>query len=113
MKTPNNNEEMTLAERERRFEERLRQPIPRAKPKPTPVVMVPVTEQFAAKVAARPEDVRVFVRGDDGTTAVERPQPNPNRVTVLVDRVTAVDDQGRPVWDRPGVVHEYNPLDRL
>jgi hypothetical protein len=27
--------------------------------------------------------------------------------------VTEVDPNGRPVWDRPGVVHEYNPLDRL
>jgi hypothetical protein len=85
---PDNNVEMTLAERERRLEERLRQPIPRAKPKPTPVVMVPVTEGFAAKVAARPEEVRVFVRGDDGTTSVERPQRNPNNVTVRLDMVS-------------------------
>lgn len=104
---------MTREELQRKFEERLRQPIPRAKPKPTSVVTVPVSDGFATKAAANPEGVRVFVRADDGTTAVERPQPNPHNVTVRVDMVREVDADGRPIWDRGGVVHEYNPLERL
>jgi hypothetical protein len=103
------------AKLERQFEERLAsgyytRP---AKPKPTPIVSVPVSDGFAQRVAARPQNVRVFVRDDDGTTAVERPKANPHNVTVRVDWVREVDAQGRPVWDRGGVVHEYDPLAAL
>ncbi len=42
-----------------------------------------------------------------------KPQGNPHRVTVMVDWVREVDADGRPVWDRTGAVHEYNPLDAL
>jgi hypothetical protein len=100
-------------ELQRKFEERLRQPIPKAKPKPTPVVTVPVTEQFASKAAADPGSVRLFVRSDDGTTAVERPRRNPHNVTVRVDWVREVDAGGRPIYDRPSVVSDYDPLSRL
>jgi len=92
---------------------RLNGPIPYAKPNPTPVLTVPVTPQFAEKVAAEPESVRVFVRGADGTTAVERPRHNPHNVTVRIDLVTDVDAQGRPIYDRGRVIHEYDPLSRL
>jgi hypothetical protein len=100
---------------EREFEERLANGyyIRPAKPKPVAVMSVPVSDGFAAKAAARPEDVRMFVRAEDGTTAVERPRPNPQRVTVRVDLVAEVDADGRPVWGRGGVVHEYDPLAAL
>jgi hypothetical protein len=55
----------------------------------------------------------LFVRDVDGTTAVERPRPNPHGVTVLVDRVSEVDAQGRPVWATGRAVHQYDPIARL
>jgi hypothetical protein len=102
---------ISLEERKRRLYERLKKgfaPVPKAD-----VVVVPVSGGFAEKVRANPDGLRLSVRGYDGITSIERPRTNPLHVTVVVDRVREVDALGRPVWDRPGAVHEYNPLDAL
>jgi hypothetical protein len=78
-----------------------------------PVVTVPVSNGFAEKVAANPDEVRVSVREPNGVTTIERPQGNPNHVAVRVDLVREVDADGRPIWEKAGAVHEYNPLNSL
>jgi len=102
-----------FAELERKFEERLSKPIPRAKPKPVAVVSVPVADKDAAVIAANPDSLRLSARRDDGVSVLIKPQRNPQHVTVRTDWVRVVDAHGRPVWDRAGVVSDYNPLDAL
>jgi hypothetical protein len=87
---------------------------PRRKPKPVPVVSVPVSEKIADAVKTNPGSVRVTARDADGVSRFEGPLRNPQHVTVRVDLVQEVDANGRPVYhDRGGVVSEYNPIDRL
>jgi|SRR5262249_19385967 len=81
---------------------------------PIPVAVVPVSDKIAKAVKANPESVRVSARGADGISIIERPHRNPQNVTVMVDYVREVDANGRPVWDRPGVVlSDYDPYSRL
>ena len=96
------------AKLEREFEEFLSKPIPKAKPKPVAVVSVPVSDKDAAVIAANPESVRVSARRDDGVSVLIKPQRNPQHVEVRTDWVSAVDVNGRPVWDRGGVVSDYD-----
>ena len=58
------------ADLERKFEEAISQPIPKAKPKPIAVVSVPVSDKDAAVIAANPESVRVSARRDDGVSVL-------------------------------------------
>lgn len=105
---------MTEAERlalDRRYEELINNP--RYVKQPVAVVSLPVSAADAEVIRAAPESVRVSARRRDGVTMLMRPAANPNHVTVRVDQVREVDAFGRPVWDRPGVQHEYNPVDRL
>jgi hypothetical protein len=107
-------EQLTYEERKRLFFEKAdsgyyTRP---AKPK-VAVVTLPVSPKIAKAVKANPESVRVSARGEDGIAVVEGPRGNPNNVTVRVDLVAEVDAQGLPVWDRCGVVHEYNAFDAL
>jgi hypothetical protein len=88
------------------------EPMPVMKP-PVAVVMVPVSNGFAEKASANPDEVRVSVREPNGVTTVERPRANPNHVRVMVDHVREVDAQGRPIWPTVGAVHAYDPLDAL
>jgi len=83
-----------------------------AKPK-VPVVTLPVSEKIAEAVRANPESLRVSARGEDGIALVEGPRGNPAHVTVRIDYVAEVDADGRPVWPKARVVHEYNPMDVL
>ena len=101
------------AKLERKFEEAISKPIPKAKPKPIAVVSVPVSDKDAAVIAANPASVRVSARREDGVSVLVKPQRNPQHVTVRTDWVSEVDADGRPIWDRPGVVSDYNPLDAL
>ena len=107
--------QMTREERERRFRERLANySLPDAKPKPVEVVTVPVAPAVAEVVAANPESVRVSARRADGVTMFEKPQVNPNQVTVRIDLVRETDEFGRPVWDDgPSVVSDYHPWSGL
>jgi len=82
-------------------------------PKPVAVVTLPVSDRIAEAARTNPNSVRVSARGADGIALVEGPRANPHHVVVRVDLVAEVDRFGRPVWDRPGVAHEYNPLDAL
>jgi hypothetical protein len=109
----NETHEEKLARLDREFWELARAPIPPPRPKPIDVVVVPLKAEDAVIVRAAPESVRLVARRDDGVTQMMKPQPNPNRVTVLVDRVTEVDGCGRPVWPKGGAVHEYDPLKAL
>jgi hypothetical protein len=84
----------------------------RPKPKPVPVVSVPVSQKVARAVEANPESVRIAARSADGRHVVEGARNNPI-VTVRVDRVSAVDAAGRPVWPKTAPVHDYNPFDGL
>ena len=104
---------MTREEAWLRFEEKLRQPIPLAKPKPVAVLVVPVSDKIAAAAKASPETVRVSARDVNGLHIVEGPRRNPQHVTVCVDWVREVDASGQPIWGRSGAVHEYQPLDAL
>lgn len=83
-----------------------------AKPKPTPVLTLPVSDKIAEAVAANPESVRVSARGADGIAVVEGPRRNSTNVVVRVDLVREVDAEGRPIYDARGVEHEYDPLAR-
>ena len=100
----------TYEQKKKLLDERLASWLTR--PAPTPVVTVPVSKQMAKAVEANPESVRVSARDAEGQHRVEGPKDDP-RVTVRVDLVSEVDAEGRPVWGRPGVIHEYNPLDAL
>ena len=107
-------EQLTYEERKRLFFEKVdsgyyTRP---AKPK-VAVVTLPVSQKIAKAVKANPESVRVSARGEDGIAVVERPRGNSTGIMVRVDLVAEVDAQGRPVWDRCGVVHEYDPLGDL
>lgn len=86
---------------------------PRRKPKPVPVVAVPVSDTIAEAVKANPGSVRIAARDTRGVSRVEGPCCNPQHVTVRVDWVSEVDAQGRPIYAERRVVSEYNPLDRL
>lgn len=101
------------AKLEREFEEFLSTPIPKAKPKPVAVVTVPVSDNDAAVIAANPESVRVSARRKDGVSVLIRPKGNRQHVTVRTDWVSEVDAHGRPVWERGGVVSDYDPLTAL
>ena len=106
-----NNEKLSLEERRKLFYARLEsgyysRP---AKPK-VPVVAVPVSEKVAEAVKANPESVRVSARSADGVSVFGGPQRNPANVTVRVEWVREVDADGRPIWDRSGVVSDYDPL---
>jgi hypothetical protein len=107
-----NERELTFEQRKRRFYERLESGY-YIRPAPTPVLTVPVSKHLAEAVEANPGSVRVSARGRDGRHRVEGPQANPQHVTVRVDLVREVDQHGRPVYDRGGVVSDYNPLDAL
>jgi len=92
---------MTKEERlalDRRYEELINNP--RFVKQPVSVVTVPVSDSFAVKAKAKPENVRVTVTDTEGVTFIERPKPNPNHVKVLVNCVREVDGYGRPVWDK-------------
>jgi hypothetical protein len=107
-------EQLSYEERKRRFFEKVdsgyyTRP---AKPK-VPVVTLPVSPKIAEAVRANPESVRVSARGEDGIAVIEGPRGNPTGVIVRIDLVSDVDAQGRPVWPKVGVVHEYNPLGAL
>jgi hypothetical protein len=104
---------LSLEERRRRFFDRIdNEPLRPAKPRPTPVVTLPVSEKLAEAAKANPETVRVSARGSDGMSRIEGPRRN-SIVTVCVDYVREVDANGRPVWDDPRPVHEYDPYSRL
>jgi hypothetical protein len=107
-------DELTLEQKRRVFDEQLRTGyyIHPAKTV-TPVLTAPVSPKLAAAVAANPESLRVSARGDDGVAVLGGAQSNSQRVTVRVDWVSAVDAEGRPIWDRPGVVADYDPPDAL
>ena len=62
----------------------LAKPLPKAKPKPTPVLTVPVSDKLAVAVRANPESVRVHARDKDGVWLFEGPQRNLNNITVKV-----------------------------
>jgi hypothetical protein len=80
---------------------------------PVPVLTVPVSDETAANIQSNPESVRIYSRAAGAEVGrTEGPRPN-SLVTVRVDRVRAVDADARPVWDTPGVVSDYNPLDAL
>jgi hypothetical protein len=105
---------LTFEEKRRRFEERLATGfyIRPAKPKPTAVVSLPVSEKIAEAVIANPASVRVSARGEDGIAVVEGPRPNRNNVLVRVDWVREVDAEGRPIYEQPGAVSEYDTFSR-
>jgi hypothetical protein len=103
---------MTREEFERRdkaFWERIKTPIPLAKPK-VAVLTVPVPDNF---VGVDPNSVVVHGKRDDGVVVIGRPQANPLHVTVRIDLVRDVDGDGRPVWPQAGAVSAYDPLDAL
>jgi hypothetical protein len=79
----------------------------RPKPK-VAVVTIPVSEKDAAVIAANRESLWISARREDGVSVLMKPQGNPAEVTVRVDLVSGVDEEGRPVWSK--VVHEYNPF---
>jgi len=102
-------EGLSLEERRKRFFERIEnEPLRPAKPKPTPVVTLPVSENVAQAAKAHPESVRIAARDANGMSVIEGPRPK-SIVTVCVDYVREVDANGRPVWPQAGTVHEYNP----
>jgi hypothetical protein len=107
---PNDNK-LSLEERRKRFLKRIDAGDFRRMP--APVAVVPVSAKVAEAVKVNPESVRISARGPDGLSIIERPQRNHVNVTVMVDYVREVDADGKPVWDRPSVVHEYDPLSRL
>lgn len=116
------------AKLEKEFEQLMATPIPRAKPKPAPKVVAAVSDRMNAAIKARPENVRVVAKTDEGVTLVERP-----RVLERLE-VIEVDQNGRPKVARcydvatnsygtlefkdgyrqqPNGVHEYDPLSAL
>jgi hypothetical protein len=95
--------------RDKAFWERIKIPIPPAKPK-VAVLTLPVTEDFTR---VDPESVRVHGQRDDGVVVVVRPPVNPLHVTVRVDWIREVDSDGRPIWPQGGAQHEYDPLAAL
>jgi hypothetical protein len=54
-----------------------------------------------------------YPRGGTTVSVLMKPQGNQHHVTVRVDLVREVDHNGRPIWERCGLVHEYNPLEAL
>jgi hypothetical protein len=103
---------MTREEFERRdkaFWERIKTPIPLAKPK-VAVLTVPVPDDWTR---VDPASIRVHGRRDDGVVVMARPPVNPLNVTVKIELVREVDAEGRPVWPTAEAKHEYNPLDAL
>jgi len=95
----------TYEEARRRFEERLKQPIPRAKPK---LIAVEASAPMVAAIKANPQSLRMSASATNGTTVFERPYRSSDIVTVVADRVSEVDAGGRPIWDRGGVVSDYD-----
>ena len=57
--------------------------------------------------------MRVSARSAAGVSVFGGPQHNPANVTVKVEWVREVDAEGRPVWDQPEVVSNYDPFSRL
>jgi hypothetical protein len=95
--------EMTREERVRWIEDRLKQRIPRVRRR---LIAVETSRQMAAAIEANPQSLRMSARNPElGITVVERPYAS--AVTVLVDRVAAVDQHGRPVLEG-GVVTDYD-----
>jgi hypothetical protein len=94
------------------MEELLRRGPPLLRPAPTRVLSVPISDRAASAVKANPSEVRVVARATDGTTLIEKPLRNPHNVTVRVDAVWEVDENGRPIW-LERVARDYNPIDRL
>jgi hypothetical protein len=115
MKTMEEAKVLTLEEKRRRFEERLATGfyIRPAKPKPTAVVSLPVSDKIADAVTANPASLRVSARGEDGIAVVEGPRPNSNNVTVRIDWIREVDADGRPIYETREAVSEYDPLSGL
>jgi hypothetical protein len=99
---------------EAKYQRLLAEPLPRVtpKPKPTPVLSLPVSDKIADAAKGNPASVRVSARGEDGIAVVEGPRHNPHNVTVRVDWVRQVGPDGRPIYEGAGVVHEYNPIER-
>jgi hypothetical protein len=79
------------------------------RPPPQSVLAAPISDRMAAAVRTNPESVKVVAKEETGATLIE------GNVTVRVrtDLVWEVDGEGRPVWPKAGVVHEYNHLDAL
>jgi len=108
-----NNEGLSREERLRRFDAEVEAwARGEDKPRPTPVVTLPVSEKLAAAANANPQSVRVSARGSDGIARVEGPLPN-SIVTVCVDRVREVDADGRPIWETGSVEHVYDPFEKI
>jgi hypothetical protein len=87
---------MTREEFERRdkaFWERIKTPIPLAKPK-VAVLSLPVPDDWTR---VDPKSVVVHGRREDGVVVIGRPQANPLHVEVKIDWVREVDADGRPV----------------
>jgi hypothetical protein len=82
----------------------------RPEPPPEPEVLIKVVGPTAVKVRENPGEVFVGVREPNGVTTMER---NPRHVEVLINRVPAVNGDGRPVYPPSGAVHAYNPIDVL
>src|SRR5262249_25851256 len=106
-----NDENLSLEERRKRFIERIE--AGNFRRLPMVVAVVPVSQRVAGGGKGNPENVRGSARGGDGISVIEKPRRNPQNVTVMVDYVREVDANGRPVWDRPGVVSDYDPYSRL
>jgi hypothetical protein len=105
-----------ITEEQRRAWRAARPPVtqrPKHDAQRTAVVSVPVSDGFAEKVRHDPRSLRLWVRGQDGAAAVERPKANPQHVTVRVDLVQEVDAAGRPIWDSGGAVSNYDPIKRF
>jgi len=103
--------DLTLDERREQFLKRIREG--KVRRLPTPVAVIPVSKRVADAVKENPESVRVAAKDARGISIVERPQHTSTLVSVMVDYVREVDANGRPVWDRPGAVHEYDLYTRL
>jgi hypothetical protein len=79
------------------------------------VATIPVSRRMAEAIEAQPDKVAIVAEGPNGTRMFETPKPvalGAGHVRVRADLVAEVDGQGRPVWDRPGIVSDYDPYSR-
>jgi hypothetical protein len=90
----NEKTQVTQAERDNWWEERMSQPYPRAKPKPKPQITAEVSPQTAEAVKANPQSLRLSAHSADGVTVIDRPR------LFSVLEVLEVDAQGRPPLGR-------------
>jgi hypothetical protein len=123
----NEKTQVTQAERDNWWEERMSQPYPRAKPKPKPQITAEVSPQTAEAVKANPQSLRLSAHSADGVTVIDRPR------LFSVLEVLEVDAQGRPPlgrsydpatnsyafvryaagYQRDGLERDYNPIARF